>query len=149
MCAYRAAVYLLLTCNGGSQANGAENKIFNAYIIEFSDHIDPARNTDISGNTHSIFTLLMSCTEYTFLFVVFFASLPALIQSTIIETIAGNMRRSTADSAYSSVFFATASLEKKDAIRAYQALFDYIHNYSRHAYKYLVLRFRQLHEYAA
>ncbi|CAO3644085.1 unnamed protein product [Mucor fragilis] len=80
------------------QANGAENKIFNAYIIEFSDHIDPARNTDIS---------------------VFFASLPALIQSTIIETIA-------------------ASLEKKDAIRAYQALFDYIHNYSRHAYKYLI-----------
>ncbi|KAL9539152.1 hypothetical protein MBANPS3_010431 [Mucor bainieri] len=80
------------------QANDAENKIFKAYIIEFSDHIDPARNTDIS---------------------LFFASLPALIQSTIIETIA-------------------ASLEKKDDIRAYQALFDYIHNYSRHAYKYLI-----------
>ncbi|GAN09165.1 hypothetical protein MAM1_0247c08687 [Mucor ambiguus] len=80
------------------QANGAENKIFKAYIIEFSDHIDPARNTDIS---------------------LFFASLPALIQSTIIEAIA-------------------ASLERKDAIRAYQALFDYIHNYSRHAYKYLI-----------
>ncbi|KAK4510502.1 uncharacterized protein ATC70_004933 [Mucor velutinosus] len=80
------------------QANAAENKIFKAYIIKFSDHIDPARNTDIS---------------------LFFASLPALIQSTIIEAIA-------------------ASLEKKDAIRAYQALFDYIHNYSRHAYKYLI-----------
>ncbi|KAL7317404.1 hypothetical protein PS15m_003770 [Mucor circinelloides] len=86
------------------QANAAENKIFEAYIIEFSDHIDPARNTDIS---------------------LFFASLPALIQSTIIEKIA-------------------ASLEKKDAIRAYQALFDYIHNYSRHAYKYLITAIKLL-----
>ncbi|GAA5813892.1 hypothetical protein MFLAVUS_007380 [Mucor flavus] len=50
------------------QANNAENEIFEAYIIKFSDHIDPSRNTDISS---------------------FFAFLPALIQSTIIEKIAG------------------------------------------------------------
>lgn len=43
---------------GGSQANAAENKIFEAYIIEFSDHIDPARNTDISCNTHPKLTCL-------------------------------------------------------------------------------------------
>ncbi|GAA5805248.1 hypothetical protein HPULCUR_010762 [Helicostylum pulchrum] len=80
------------------QANNAENELFEAYIIKFSDHIDPSRNTDISS---------------------FFAFLPALIQSTIIEKIA-------------------ASLEKKDTLRAYQTLFDYIQNYSRHAYKYLI-----------
>ncbi|KAI7897092.1 uncharacterized protein EV154DRAFT_490449 [Mucor mucedo] len=80
------------------QANNAENEKFEAYIIQFSDHIDPSKNTDIST---------------------FFASLPALIQSTIIEKIA-------------------ASLEKKDTLRAYQTLFDYIQNYSRHAYKYLI-----------
>jgi len=70
---------------------------------------------------------------------VFFASLPALIQSTIIEKIAGTLVASTSDITHSP--FAIASLEKKDPIRAYQALFDYIHNYSRHAYKYLVLHF--------
>ncbi|KAI9350964.1 hypothetical protein BD770DRAFT_393997 [Pilaira anomala] len=80
------------------QANNAENENFEAYIIKFSDHIDPSRNTDISS---------------------FFAFLPALIQSTIIEKIA-------------------ASLEKKDTLRAYQALYDYIQYYSRHAYKYLI-----------
>lgn len=80
------------------QTNSAKNETFEAYIIKFSDHIDPTRNTDIS---------------------IFFASLPALIQSTIIEKI-------------------TCTLEKTDMLKAYQALFDYIQNYSRHAYKYLV-----------
>ncbi|KAI8883979.1 hypothetical protein K501DRAFT_248726 [Backusella circina FSU 941] len=80
------------------QTHNAENEAFQSYVIEFSEHIDPARNTDMS---------------------IFFSSLPSLIQSTIIEKI-------------------TNTLEKQDALRAYQALFDYIQNYSRHAYKYLI-----------
>lgn len=72
-----------------------------------------------------------------FCYTVFFASLPALIQFTIIETIAGNTTGLAARHCRL-IRFSAASLEKKDAIRAYQALFDYIHNYSRHAYKYLV-----------
>lgn len=80
------------------QANGSQNEIFKKYLVEMADHIDPNRDSDMSR---------------------FFASLPALIQSTIVEN-------------------ATAYLEETDMFKAFQILFDYIQAYPRHAYKYLI-----------
>ncbi|RCH85841.1 hypothetical protein CU098_002908, partial [Rhizopus stolonifer] len=80
------------------QTNSADHEEFEAYIIGFLDHIDPSKNTKTSS---------------------FFASLPALIQSTILEKIA-------------------TLLEEKETLKAYQILFDYIQYNSRHTYKYLV-----------
>jgi hypothetical protein len=80
------------------QTNSAQHKTFQTYLIELADHIDPTTDSDMSR---------------------FFGSLPALIQSSIVES-------------------AAAYLEEIDSLRAFQVLFDYIQGYPRHAYKYLV-----------
>ncbi|KAI7853886.1 hypothetical protein BDC45DRAFT_569857 [Circinella umbellata] len=90
------------------QTNSAQNEIFQKYLVELADHIDPGRDSDMSK---------------------FFASLPALIQSTIVEN-------------------ATAYLEEIDSLRAFQVLFDYIQAYPRHAYKYLIRAIDLLTHYA-
>ncbi|KAI8137834.1 hypothetical protein BJV82DRAFT_326732 [Fennellomyces sp. T-0311] len=90
------------------QTNSAQNETFQKYLVELADHIDPGRDSDMSK---------------------FFASLPALIQSTIVEN-------------------ATAYLEETDSLRAFQVLFDYIQAYPRHAYKYLIRAIDLLTHYA-
>ncbi|KAI8394177.1 uncharacterized protein BYT42DRAFT_609912 [Radiomyces spectabilis] len=80
------------------QTNSPENETFQKYLIELADHIDPSRDTNMSR---------------------FFATLPTLIQSTIIENV-------------------TDILEETDGLRAFQVLFDYTQAYPRHAYKYLI-----------
>ncbi|CAO3618331.1 unnamed protein product [Cunninghamella echinulata] len=80
------------------QNNSNDNTLYNDYLIEIAHHIDPTQD---SGLTR------------------FFQSLPAFIQSSIVET-------------------ASAYLEKFDYLQAYQVLFDYIQAYPRHAYKYLI-----------
>ncbi|KAI9310757.1 hypothetical protein BX666DRAFT_2032687 [Dichotomocladium elegans] len=90
------------------QTNSSQNEVFQIYLVELADHIDPARDSDMSK---------------------FFASLPALIQSTIVEN-------------------ATDYLEEKDGLRAFQVLFDYIQAYPRHAYKYLIRAIDLLTMYA-
>ncbi|KAI9244818.1 hypothetical protein BDA99DRAFT_293163 [Phascolomyces articulosus] len=90
------------------QTNSSQNDIFQKYLVELADHIDPGRDSDMSK---------------------FFGSLPALIQSTIVEN-------------------ATAYLEETDSLRAFQVLFDYIQAYPRHAYKYLIRAIDLLTHYA-
>ncbi|KAI9496434.1 hypothetical protein BDB00DRAFT_869374 [Zychaea mexicana] len=90
------------------QTNSGQNDIFQKYLVELADHIDPGRDSDMSK---------------------FFASLPALIQSTIVEN-------------------ATAYLEESDSLQAFQVLFDYIQAYPRHAYKYLIRAIDLLTHYA-
>ncbi|ORZ16308.1 hypothetical protein BCR42DRAFT_482563 [Absidia repens] len=80
------------------QSNSEDSEKYNNYVIELSNHIDPIQDSDSSR---------------------FFQSLPALIQSTIVNT-------------------ASAYLEKISYLKAYQILFDYIQAYPRHAYKYLI-----------
>ncbi|KAI9025284.1 hypothetical protein CLU79DRAFT_82986 [Phycomyces nitens] len=80
------------------QTNSSDNSVFQKYVLTIADHIDPSKDTHMTR---------------------FFASLPALIQSTIVES-------------------ATGYLEEADTFRAFHVLFDYIQAYPRHAYKYLI-----------
>ncbi|KAI9244155.1 hypothetical protein EDC94DRAFT_629896 [Helicostylum pulchrum] len=80
------------------QSNSLQNPVFQAYIIQVAENLDPAKDTDASR---------------------FFASLPCLLQSNIID-------------------FAREHLEEKESMRAFGVLFDYIQAYPRHAYKYLI-----------
>ncbi|KAI9485785.1 MAG: hypothetical protein EXX96DRAFT_613639 [Benjaminiella poitrasii] len=65
------------------QTNSANDEKFEAYIIEFADHINPTRNTDLSS---------------------FFAYLPAFIQSTIIEKIAELLEKDEPLKAFQALF---------------------------------------------
>ncbi|KAI9340610.1 hypothetical protein BD770DRAFT_399569 [Pilaira anomala] len=80
------------------QSNSLQNATFQSYIIQVAENLDPAKDTDTSR---------------------FFASLPCLLQSNIID-------------------FAREHLEEKESMRAFGVLFDYIQAYPRHAYKYLI-----------
>ncbi|KAI7888364.1 uncharacterized protein EV154DRAFT_518044 [Mucor mucedo] len=79
-------------------SNSLQNPVFQSYMIQVGENIDPAKDTDASR---------------------FFASLPCLLQSNIID-------------------FAREYLEEKESMRAFNVLFDYIQAYPRHAYKYLI-----------
>ncbi|KAI8974997.1 hypothetical protein BDB01DRAFT_853651 [Pilobolus umbonatus] len=80
------------------QSYNMKNVIFQSYLVKIAENIDPIRDTDLSR---------------------FFATLPCLLQSNIID-------------------FARDQLEEKDSARAFQILFDYIQAFPRHAYKYLI-----------
>ncbi|KAI8059254.1 hypothetical protein BC940DRAFT_314085 [Gongronella butleri] len=80
------------------QSNSGDREAFIDYLLELASHIDPGVETDMSR---------------------FFQALPALIQSTIIDTVA-------------------AKLERTDLLQAYKVLYAYIQAYPRHAYKYLI-----------
>ncbi|KAL0093528.1 hypothetical protein F4703DRAFT_1730022, partial [Phycomyces blakesleeanus] len=87
------------------QTNSSDNPVFQKYVLTIADHIDPSKDTHMTR---------------------FFASLPALIQSTIVESATGKVKKNR---------------EKKrrtDTFRAFHVLFDYIQAYPRHAYKYLI-----------
>ncbi|KAI9468502.1 MAG: hypothetical protein EXX96DRAFT_612844 [Benjaminiella poitrasii] len=79
-------------------SNSLQNPSFQSYLIQLAENIDPAKDNEASS---------------------FFASLPCLLQSNIID-------------------FATEHLEEKESMRAFMILFDYIQAYPRHAYKYLI-----------
>ncbi|KAI9309208.1 hypothetical protein BJ944DRAFT_245922 [Cunninghamella echinulata] len=80
------------------QSNSMENTKFQEYLIEISKNIDTSKNAELSG---------------------FFASLPCLLQSNIID-------------------FAKDHLAVKNELQAFHILFDYIQEYPRHAYKYMI-----------
>ncbi|KAI8084812.1 uncharacterized protein BX664DRAFT_337837 [Halteromyces radiatus] len=80
------------------QSNANDNEKYRDYLIELSSHIEPIQDSALSR---------------------FFQSLPALIQSTIVNT-------------------ASDHVEKSNYLQAYRILFDYIQSYPRHAYKYLI-----------
>ncbi|KAI8881580.1 hypothetical protein K501DRAFT_324441 [Backusella circina FSU 941] len=80
------------------QSNSLKNPTFQQYLIELAENIDPVKDTNTSK---------------------FFASLPCLLQSNIID-------------------YARARLEEQDTMRVFRILFDYIQAYPRHAYKYLI-----------
>ncbi|KAI7898059.1 uncharacterized protein BX663DRAFT_526039 [Cokeromyces recurvatus] len=82
-------------------SNSIQNPTFQAYLIQLAENIDPAKDNEASSTR------------------LFFASLPCLLQSNIID-------------------FATERLEGKESMRAFMILFDYIQAYPRHAYKYLI-----------
>ncbi|KAI8359092.1 hypothetical protein EDC96DRAFT_514161 [Choanephora cucurbitarum] len=79
-------------------SNSLQNPTFQSYLIQLAENIDPSKDTESSR---------------------FFATLPCLLQSNIID-------------------FATERLEEKESMRAFGILFDYIQAYPRHAYKYLI-----------
>lgn len=68
-----------------SQTNSAQHKTFQTYLIELADHIDPTTDSDMSRTLLSFYISIV----INHVSLGFFGSLPALIQSSIVESAAG------------------------------------------------------------
>lgn len=67
-----------------SQSNSLQNPAFQAYIIQVAENLDPAKDTDAS-RTRFLFRFKQLNMLKDILSLGFFASLPCLLQSNIID----------------------------------------------------------------
>lgn len=72
---------------GHSHSNSLQNPTFQSYLVQLAENIDPAKDTDASSTCSN--RNLMDIRVLKTSFIGFFASLPCLLQSNIINFATG------------------------------------------------------------